>query len=176
MSLTSMQVHGIGHSQARKCKLWSLTSTQDRYLSLRCAHKTDIFGCGDAAASLPVKLDAADPTLPGPQLWIFCRSCGTSRSCTTTTTATATARVTTAVSQAGHACVGSALMRTSDSTMPTEAPYSSGSALIATLKGLLAYTSHKTVLHLFLQNPKHLCLHEQTDTTFMHCCHASPCA
>ncbi len=156
VSVTHKHASAIyGHSQACRCKEWSLTSTQDRYLSLSCAHKTYIFGSGDAAASLPVKSDGADPTLPSPWLWIFCRSCGTSRSCTTTTTATATARVTTAVSQAGHAWVGSALMRTSDSTTPTEAPYSSGSALIATLNGLLACISHITVLHLLLQNHKH---------------------
>jgi len=161
VSVTHRHASAIcGHSQAWRGKVWSLTSTQDRYLSLSCAHKTDIFGSGDTAASLPVKLDGADPTLPGPWLWIFCRSCGTSRSCTTTTTATAIARVTTAVSQAGHACVGSALMRTSDSTTATEAPYSSGSDLIATLNGLLACTSHITVLHLFLQNHEHTCVHE----------------
>ncbi|KAA6416710.1 MAG: hypothetical protein FRX49_13321 [Trebouxia sp. A1-2] len=107
-----------GHSQAR------------RSLSLG-AHKTDSLASRDPAASSPLKSDGA-------VLWIFCHSCGTSKSCTTTTTATATTRVTTATSQTGHARVGSALMRTSDSTMPTELPYSRGSALIATLSGLLA--------------------------------------
>jgi len=53
--------------------------------------------------------------------------------------------------------------------VPTEAPYSSGSALIATLNGFLACTSHITVLHLFLQNPKHMCVREQAGQRLATC-------